>query len=103
MELITAEEVIRWIEWYFQGGALRELTSREVIGSRPAIARTVENPFVDGDEGKAIRGRSDRRSSVGGCPLFNDRGFVRVQGCRFDGWCQCLSCGPVRRLPLRLV
>ena len=57
MDLITAEEVIRRIERSSQGGALRGLTSREIVGSRQAIERMVENPFVDGDEGKAMRGR----------------------------------------------
>jgi len=45
MELIRPDEVIRRSELYFQGGALRYLTSGERRAARRGIAATRSNPF----------------------------------------------------------
>ena len=45
MDLITAADVIRRIELYFQGGRLRHLTPIQIKAARCAIAATAENPL----------------------------------------------------------
>lgn len=45
MDLITAEDVIRRIEYYFQGGALRYLRPKEYMAAQEAVVRTRVNSF----------------------------------------------------------
>ena len=55
MDMITADEVIRRIEVYYEGGALSYLTREESEMARRALVATRGNSFVGGDAGKNIR------------------------------------------------
>jgi ADP-heptose:LPS heptosyltransferase len=45
LNMITAEEVIRRIEFYFQGGALPYLSARQFKAARCAVKATASHPF----------------------------------------------------------
>jgi ADP-heptose:LPS heptosyltransferase len=45
LDLISAEDVIRRIEWYFEGGTLAYLDSDQARGGRRAVCATSENPY----------------------------------------------------------
>ena len=55
MGMITADEVIRRIETFYEGGALNYLSSPEAEAGRLAVERTADNIYLDGDAGRAIR------------------------------------------------
>lgn len=55
MDMITADEVVRRIEMYFEGGAFDYLTRDEAAAGRTGVEKTLDLPFEDGDEGKPIR------------------------------------------------
>ena len=55
MDMITADEVIRRIETYYEGGALDYLTPEEAAAGRLAIEKTADHSFESGDSGKSIR------------------------------------------------
>ena len=54
MDMISAEEVIRRFETYYEGGALTYLSSIEAEAGRKAIAKTNGNVFLNGDSGKSL-------------------------------------------------
>ena len=55
MDMISAEDVIRRIEGYYEGGALSYMTSDETVAALKAVKKTAKHRFVSGDEGKALR------------------------------------------------
>ncbi len=55
MDMISAAEVIRRIETYYQGGALDYLSPEESVAGQAAVEKTSKQQFVSGDAGKAIR------------------------------------------------
>ncbi len=54
MDMISAEEVIRRIEAYYEGGALTCLSASESQAGRRAIAETKDNRFLSGDAAKGL-------------------------------------------------
>ena len=55
MDMVAAEEVIRRIESYYQGGALDYMTSDEAVAGKRAVEKTANRSFVSGDDGRALR------------------------------------------------
>ena len=55
LDMITADEVIRRIELYYEGGALNYLTPEEAEAGQSGVLKTADNSFVNGDSGKSIR------------------------------------------------